>query len=181
MPDKPTRADKISDAFLVLGSQYYTLARYCADRQYLPVSVTLFHHAVEMLLKGFISKTSPTTNLKDLGHNLVKLWQIFKAQGNVPQFSKFDTAITNLNRVEALRYPTAMVDDGFVLNVRFGTKTPLVFPGTEELPPYFVDVSDLDEIAAAVFAACSVPAGAYFVDVPPELKRALPPLLAPAE
>jgi hypothetical protein len=166
MPDTLTREDRISDAFLVIGSQYYVLARYSAGQFYLPVSVTLFHHAVEMLLKGYLSKRMTLAELKRIGHDLVTLWNRFMSDANAKELSRFDTTISHLDRVEMLRYPESMVDDGFALNVRIGTPIPLVLPGTEELPSYSVDVSDLDEIATAIFKACNVPVTPYFRDAP---------------
>ncbi len=74
----PTREEKIVDAFLVFGSQYYALARYSAEHFYLPVSITLFHHSIEMLLKGFLSKSMAITELKRIGHDLVIRWSILK-------------------------------------------------------------------------------------------------------
>ena len=41
MVDTFTRKEKLSDAFLVLGSQYFAFARYSAENVYLPVSATL--------------------------------------------------------------------------------------------------------------------------------------------
>jgi len=181
MPDTLTREDKISEAFLVIGSQYYALARYSAEQFYLPVSVTLFHHAIEMLVKGFLSKRKATTELKRIGHDLETLWEMFKSESNIKELARFDTAISHLNRVEILRYPESIVDDGFALNLRIGTPIPLVLPGTEKLPSYSVDVSDLDEIATAVFKSCNVPVTPYFKDAPTELKNALPLSLTPQE
>ena len=38
--------------FMETGSQYYTTARFAMHAQCMPVCGNLFHHAVEMLLKG---------------------------------------------------------------------------------------------------------------------------------
>lgn len=45
----PTQEEKMSDAFLVSGSQSFVLGADCAEHLFLPVSVTRFHHAIELL------------------------------------------------------------------------------------------------------------------------------------
>lgn len=44
----PTQEEKMSDAFLVSGSQSFVLGVYCAEHLFLPMSVTRFHHAIEL-------------------------------------------------------------------------------------------------------------------------------------
>jgi hypothetical protein len=181
MPSHPTREEKMSDAFFVIGSQYYALATYCADQIYLPVAATLFHHAIEMLIKGFLAKRKTSAELKRLGHDLELLWQEFKAATGTPELARFDSTIVRLNEVELLRYPDAIVDKGFVLNVRLGTSIPIDLPGTEGMPQYLIDVSEVNAIAAAIFDAGSVPVSPYFKNTPPEMVRTLPVSLRPQE
>jgi len=99
----------MSDAFLVLGSQYYVHARYSAERFYLPVCVTLFHHAIEMLLKGFLSKNKSSKELKRIGHDLVALWDLFKTTTSDKVLARFDITISRLNQMESLRYPDILL------------------------------------------------------------------------
>ncbi len=179
METKPTQNEKARDAFFVLGSQYYSIARYCANQFYLPVCVTLFHHAIEMLLKGYLSENKNLNELKNIGHNLEDLWNLFKtiSQGN--SLNKFDSIINKLNQVEDLRYPDLIVNQGFILNIRLGTPTPLVLPGTENLPQYNIDVSALDEIATIIFTLGKIPVTPYFKNTPVELQSSLPKSLRP--
>ncbi len=175
MSKQPTRDEKMRDAFLVLGAQYFAHARYSSEHFYLPVSATLFHHAIEMLLKGYLCATKSTRELRNIGHDLNGLWQEFKKGVNNPSHSQFDTAIGQLDRVELLRYPDSMVDDGFALHVSIGRPAaPIIFPGMELLPRYTVQVSELDAIAAAIFDACQVPPEPHFQSAPDEFLNALP-------
>ena len=177
MVKKISRADKLSDAFLVLGSEYYALARYSSSVSYMPICATLFHHAIELLIKGYLIRGHTLDNLKKIGHDLSKLWYLFKTATVNTALERYNTTITQLDKVEMLRYPDAMVDQGFVLNVRLGVLAPVQLPGTSGLPQYFVNVSDLDDIALTIFSACSVNPTAYFRNTPTELKSALPPSL----
>jgi len=182
MPKNHSREEQMKDAFLVLGSQYYVHARYSAERFYLPVCVTLFHHAIEMLLKGFLSMSTSSNELRRIGHNLIALWELFKTTTSNIELSRFDITISRLNQIESLRYPDIIVDEGYVLNVRYGSPTPpLDLPGTEGLKQYFVDVSELDEIVTVIFDECKVSTTPYFKNAPTELKVALPSTLYPKD
>jgi len=182
MSNNYTRNEKMSDAFLVLGSQYYAHARYSAQFYYLPVCVTLFHHAIELLLKGFLSKRKSSSDLKKMGHNLVALWEQFKAETGNPALTNFDKTIRLLDQVELLRYPDSIVDDGFALHISLTTpSSPIRIPGTEELPQYNVTVRDLDTIAVEIFEACNVATTLYFKDAPTDFKNALPSSLRPKD
>ncbi|MDD2943916.1 MAG: hypothetical protein PHC51_13245 [bacterium] len=177
----PTREEKMSDAFYVIGCQYFALAAYCADRMYLPIAATLYHHAIEMLLKGFLAKSKTSDDLKGLGHNLKLLWHEFKALASTAELARYDTTIIQLNDIELLRYPDSIVDKGFVLKIGLGTPIPIDLPGTEGLPQYLIDVSDVNAIATAIFKAGNVPVTPYFKNTPSEMKRTLPASLQPQE
>jgi hypothetical protein len=170
-----TRGDKMRDVFLVLGSQYYAHARYSAQFFYLPVSVTLLHHSIEMLLKGYLAKNMPSAKLKNVGHNLVGLWDLFREHVSGAHLSKFDNTIRKLDRVELLRYPDEMVDKGYALHISLGTpENPIHFPETRNLPQYSVSISALDDLVVEIFAACEVSPIPYFKMAPPEFKNSLP-------
>jgi hypothetical protein len=174
MATAPSREDKIRDAFLVIGSQYFAHARYSSQEFYLPVSATLFHHAIEMLLKGYLSLGKSSAELKRIGHSLSSLWDLFKEEIGDPNLSNFDPAIRELDKVELLRYPDAIVDDGYVLNVSYGKPAaPIAFPGMDSVPTYSVDVADIDAIAEAVYNACGVSPVPYFRGAPTEFISAL--------
>jgi len=177
MSKKIGRSDKLSDAYLVLGSEYYAIARYSASVFYMPICATMFHHAIEMLLKGYLVRSYTSRELKKVGHELVKLWLIFKTKTGDKTLTRYDITVSHLDRTETLRYPEAIVDQGFLLNVRLGVTEPVELSGTSNLPQYYVNVSDLDDIALAIFSACSVNPIAYFHDTPTEFKNSLPPNL----
>ena len=98
-----SREDKLRDAFLVLGSQYFAHARYSAQIFYLPVSATLFHHSIEMLLKGYLIKFMKLDELKKIGHNLEKLWDEFKVLASRSDLVKYDQSIKR--HLDTVPYP----------------------------------------------------------------------------
>jgi hypothetical protein len=102
MSNQPTRDEKLRAAFLVFGAQYYAHARYSAQVFYLPVSGTLFHHAIEMLLKGHLCATKSSQELKRIGHDLQVLWREFKDEVGDPRYSRFDPSVEQLDKVELL-------------------------------------------------------------------------------
>ena len=176
MAAEPSREDKMRDAFLVIASQYFAHARYSSQAFYLPVSATLFHHAIEMLLKGYLSKQKSSAELRSAGHSLTELWNLFNQFVADKGLSRFDGTIKELDKVELLRYPDSIVDERYVLHVSLGKPvTPLAFPGMEKVPNYYVDVSDLEDIAEAIYKACVVSPVPYFRGAPTDFLMALPP------
>ena len=162
----------------MFGAQYFAHARYSAQFFYLPVSATLFHHAIEMLLKGYLVEHKTLNELKILGHNLKKLWNEFKNYNDNLDLAHFDKAIMQLDKVELLRYPDSIVEDGFILQVGTGNYiAPMDIPGMDETPRYTVRISDLDNIATKIFKACNVAPEPHFQSAPTEFLKALPPSL----
>ena len=46
--------------------------------QCMPVCGNLFHHTVEMILKGGLARKRKLSDLKDMGHKLKVLWQAYR-------------------------------------------------------------------------------------------------------
>ena len=55
-----------------------------------PVTGNLLHHAIEMYLKGALSKTKSLSELKQFWHNLPDIWAAFKVQANNNALDRFD-------------------------------------------------------------------------------------------
>jgi hypothetical protein len=181
--------NNLSLPFLVVGGQYYAIARFCASLFYVPVSVTMFHHAIEMLMKGYLVKTHSARLLasKAYGHNLQSLWALYKSTIRDESLSRFDKSINDLNEVEKLRYPDNMNEDGFIVNISIREPAPLQFSNAEDIdtgmlsrlnidnkPQYLINVSNLDVIALSIFEACQVNPKQIFKDTPVQFMSALP-------
>lgn len=182
----------LSIAFLNAGAQYYAIARYCAPFFYAPVSMTMFHHAIEMLMKGYLIKTHPVSTLrnqKTYGHNLDALWTLYKSTIEDESLSRFDKSVSDLNQVEKLRYPDNMDENGFIVSVSIREPSPLQFSDVENIddsgmmsclnfdnkPQYLINVSNLDKIVLSIFDACEVNPKQAFKDAPVEFMSNFPP------
>jgi hypothetical protein len=95
------------EEFFKTAGQYYVGGRYAAFAGLIPVTGNLFHHAVEMYLKGGLSKQGTSlADLKKLYHHLPNIWTKYKAMFNDKALDQFDDAIASLARFEDIRYPT---------------------------------------------------------------------------
>lgn len=98
--------DLIASYFWMTGSQYYTVARFAMHAQCMPVCGNLFHHAVEMLLKGALAHKRSISDLKhNMRHNLNVPWQSFKVEFPDQTLTRHDETISSLNKFEEIRYP----------------------------------------------------------------------------
>src|SRR4051794_29649109 len=94
-----------TEAFFSLGVQYYVAARFSAFARFSPVCGNLFHHAIEMFLKGYLASKRSLADLKNLGHRLGSLWGHFKQDTGDCALARFDQTVTDLDAVESIRYP----------------------------------------------------------------------------
>jgi hypothetical protein len=123
----------------------------------------LLHHAVEMMLKGELSKT---ISLKDLdnkfGHWLPKCWAAFKALFPAEDLTEFDSMITGLDPFERIRYPDNVLKDGAGITIGFGRWK--AKPGfyTDPVPEYHLAVGDVDAFFARAIPLCHINPKAYF-------------------
>jgi hypothetical protein len=182
MEDDIQRSEKMSSVFLELGCQYYAIARYYAAIPFTPICATMFHHAIEMLIKGYLVRFLSSKELKSkVGHSLQKSWAIFRSRAEDESLACFDTSIINLDKVELLRYPDEMVDNGFRLNVGHSTPEPSQNTDSDNTSQYFVNISDLDDIVSSIFDVCKVNPKAAFRNTPAEFMKTLPLNLRPWE
>jgi hypothetical protein len=106
-------AEDIIHEFFRYGCQYYVAGRYGVFAGLIPVAANLHHHAIEMLLKGALSKKMTLEELKNkLGHKLEKTWDEFKAVANDSSLARFDQVIAELNKFEEIRYPDKLLQSG---------------------------------------------------------------------
>jgi len=62
---------RATEQFFSLGLQYFVAGKFSAFGRLMPVVGNQFHHAVEMMLKGYLAKTMDLADLKKLGHRTV--------------------------------------------------------------------------------------------------------------
>ncbi len=100
-----------------LAVQYYTAGRWAAINQFMPVSGTLLHHAVEMALKAALITSQTMPELKGLGHDLSRSWAEFKRLFADPALSEFDSAVGELDKFEEVRYPDSVIARGAMMEL----------------------------------------------------------------
>lgn len=93
--------------YVSLGIQYFLLARYGSWYIFNPASGSLYHLSFELFLKSYLIKNGHSwqeLKSKKFGHNLVKLWQVFKEKVNDHVLDQYDLMVKNLNLWEKIRY-----------------------------------------------------------------------------
>jgi hypothetical protein len=130
--------------YLKIAIQYYVAGRSATFAGSIPVAGNLFHHAVEMLLKYFLLKHYTAAKLKaDFRHDLKKLWREFKKLANKPVLARFDRLVSELNKIEDLRYPGKGYS--FIMEPRKGPRPRASGPATKGQKQYRVNLEEIDE------------------------------------
>lgn len=151
--------------FYKIALKYYVIGRaaLCCGNTF--ITGNLLHHAVEMLLKGQVSKTIPLEDLKNrkrFGHKLPKLWTAFKGLFPTEDLTEFDMMIDELEKFEKIRYPDEILAHGACIGLGFDRGKPVTnrTPGRTE-PEYQMGVGDVDAFFARLFPLCRLNPKAY--------------------
>lgn len=147
--------------FFSTATQYYVAGRFAALAGLNPVVGNLLHHAIEMYLKGYLSKTKSLAHLKKkLRHNLPLIWKEFKTHINDPDFDQFDGAVSGLHSFEELRYPDSVLKKGIscMVSIKRPTCSLLSSSGTRSgpEPKYDLCLEEIDELVGRMFTAASM-------------------------
>lgn len=142
-----------------------------------PVAGNLLHHALEMILKGELSKRLPLADIKkNYGHDMVKTWAAFKALHPGEDLSGFDQLIADLDRFEKIRYPDEVLKKGAAMSLGFvgAEARPLLRrSGGPNTPEYTLPVKEVDALVARLFTVCRINPSAYSGWMHPEARRFL--------
>jgi HEPN domain-containing protein len=139
-------------AFFDRSIQYYAAGRFAFHSGLTPVAGNLLHHAVEMCLKGALSKKGfGLKQLYKLGHGLPSIWAEYKHVAPDPGLDRFDAAVTELNKHEELRYPDRMLNQGMgSLFVLKRSHTAHISGSAAGVPQYVLNLEDVDELMSVV-------------------------------
>lgn len=151
--------DRAKHEFFRLGTQYWVSGLYAVDAGLLPVCGNLLHHAIEMYLKGVLSKTHPLSELKNKyrDHDLNKMWSGVKAQETDTVLNEYDPTIAELNAFEDLRYPDAVLETGMLCTVDFGNRIPNENGGiVRKEPIYRFHIERVDSLVQVLFKKASL-------------------------
>ena len=146
---------QLARLFVDYGCQYYIAGRFAAFAGITPVVGNVFHHAIEMLLKGALLKSMTEAQIRSkLRHRLFDIWATFKAQVNDGSLDVFDDTVRTLNAFEDIRYPDKLFAEGGVLQIDLtkAGKAQTSGSGTSPSGPrYEVCIEEIDELVAAIF------------------------------
>ena len=144
--------------FFSTATHYYIAGRFAAFAGLAPVVGNLLHHAIEMYLKGGLSKTKSLAELKKLRHDLPAVWSEFKAQFKQPALAQFDTLVCALHAFEELRYPDSVLAKGMCCTVSIKRPSSgATGSGAGGAPPqYDLCIEEIDRLVANIFGVASV-------------------------
>ena len=149
--------DTIATYFMRTGSESYAVARFAMHAQRIAVCGNLFHHAVEMLLKGGLARKRTLADLKDMGHKLKVLWRAFKTDFPDASLKRHDKTISSLDKFEDIRYPNPSKVPSMGVSLEWsgpaGTMT--AYGGLRTPKQYKLVVSDIDDLVADIFKFAS--------------------------
>jgi hypothetical protein len=152
---KPTQTMDVQTAriyYLQLAVQYHIAARYAAFSRFSYACGILFHHAVEMYLKGYLRLTLSDKQLRQLGHNLTRTWKKFKKAISQTGPNPFDETIKTLDKHESLRYPEGMLISGttavtMLIDFSRSASSQSSVSTTNKTTDFRLHVGDLDALA----------------------------------
>jgi hypothetical protein len=125
----------------------------------------LLHHAVEMMLKGELSRTVSLEDLKDykkFGHGLPNCWKAFKKLFPHENLNEFDTMIAELDKFETIRYPDNLLSKGASIGFGFSRGRVMNATTIPPVPEYQMGIGDVDAFFARVIQLCHMNPKAFF-------------------
>jgi HEPN domain-containing protein len=149
----PEDKDRLLSEYFATALHYQIAARYSAAAAFLPVVGNLAHHAIEFYLKGALIKELDEVKRRKIGHDLPKLWRLYKKQKHDPALDKFDQTIRDINKFERIRYPEEILRLGMVVEAGFA-RSPPPNPRVGKPPPgerYFLALNEVDELVKLMF------------------------------
>ena len=129
--------------------------------QRMPVCGNLFHHAVEMALKGGLARKRDASELRYMGHRLKALWREFKKEHPGLGLERHDKTVSTLDKFEEIRYPGTTGSIGINASWSGDPGTVKTFGGLRTPKKYALVVSDIDDLFADIFMASSWNPGVF--------------------
>jgi hypothetical protein len=165
-------ADRHAELFMSSACQYYAAARFAMHAQCMPVCGNLFHHTVEMILKGGLARKRKLSDLKGMGHKLKVLWRAYKADFPDPALKRHDKTISGLDKFDDIRYPDAILKHGMGATAEWSGPAGKVtaYGGIKTPKLYTLVVSDIDDLIADAFKMSSWNPGVFIGTNPAALE-----------
>lgn len=140
------------------ATQYNASGRFATLNAMVPGCGNLLHHAVEMYLRGSLARHSDLHELKNLGHDLKKIWCRTKSAYLNVDTKSFDVTIEKLDRFERIRYPDELIKEGAIVQIDIHRNEwlPSREKETRREPMYNFVLEDIDELVKVDFEFASL-------------------------
>lgn len=172
--------DALRFEYFDLGLGYYIAGRAGYHAKAIPVAANLFHHAIEMFMKGYLTGVGVDEDgRRKLAHKLNRLWNSVRSNAQDPSLDRFTAMIAELDRFEILRYPEGPREKFSSIGITWGPKasTASVWPalkkGQKPRGFFHCDIDEMDRLAVALFKLGSVNPAAFIAKVGVEGSRIL--------
>ena len=150
--------ESLKSEYFTIANQYYATARFAAVTRLYSVSGNLFHHAIEMYLKGHLCVKMTEKELKDLSHKLKEIWKEFKQDVSDSTLDRFDKTIADLDKHERIRYPERIAKEGLSYSLSFekNPSSTYTYKSKKRKIEYIIIVDEIDDLVETVFRKSSI-------------------------
>jgi len=146
---QPENAEDLKNLYFRYATDYYVAGRFAFFARSMPTAGNLFHHAVELYLKGSLIHELNEKGRKNLGHRLERIWRRFKQSIREPGLDRFDGVITALDSFENIRYPEKTARLGAGLGFSLAAPGPTLLGSfKDKTPQYTIIIHQIDELVA---------------------------------
>ena len=135
-------------SYFNIAIQYYLQTRHAIFCYSFPVNGNLAHHAIEMIIHSGLAAKYTYKDLKQkyAKHNLVPMWQEFKAMFPNHKLGKYDKLISKYNEWEEIRYPSDRKSDTVMISdIRKDAQSKMLGPSDRKFKEYRINLEELDE------------------------------------
>jgi len=166
-PNHHQMTDRVAMLLFDSATQYYVAGRFSFLYDHGPVCGNLFHHAVEMYLKGVLAKSMSmdldTLRIK-FGHDLIEIWRCFAIQLDEQDVNRLRPSIDRLHQCECLRYPGSVLKNGagmlkspYIEGIEsFKSLKPSKAMTDYSIPQYYIVLEDVDILVNKIFSVAKV-------------------------
>ena len=145
---QPENTEHLKELYFRYATDYYVAARFAYFARSMPTAGNLFHHAIELYLKGSLTHELNEKGRKNLGHRLKRIWRKFKQSISEPQLDRFNAVIAALDNFESIRYPEKTARLGAGIGFSLSAPAPTLLDSKDTTPQYTIIVNQIDELVA---------------------------------
>ncbi len=139
------------------GLQYYGAGRFAAASGFIPITASLLHHAVELLLRGCLAQSDCVHEIRryrrTYSHGLSDLWAEFRSRQRDAALDEFNELVEGLHEFEDIRYPENLIANGAVIELGFAEAIAPRLPDTPVRPEprFLLLVPRVDKLVRRLF------------------------------